>query len=165
MAGTGSGQRVPDFDAWAADRGPWLVRLAYVLTGDDARAHDLAQETLVRLWMRWSRLAELESPDAYARTVLTNLHRTQWRRLHSREVLREQPLDAPHTAATDRVEMRDSLWDACLRLTSTQRIAIVLRYFEDLGFDEIAAITGVRESTVRSRVARGLERLRKEWVA
>ncbi len=39
---------------------------------------------------------------------------------------------------------------------------MVLRYYEQLEYDEIAALTGVREGTVRSRVSRGIAVLRQE---
>jgi DNA-directed RNA polymerase specialized sigma24 family protein len=41
-------------------------------------------------------------------------------------------------------------------------VAVVLRYYEQREYAEIAALTGVREGTVRSRVSRGLAALREE---
>jgi DNA-directed RNA polymerase specialized sigma24 family protein len=55
---------------------------------------------------------------------------------------------------------RDRIWNACRALPETQRTAVVLRYYEDLEYAEIAALTGVAEGTVRSRVSRGLAALR-----
>jgi RNA polymerase sigma factor (sigma-70 family) len=45
-------------------------------------------------------------------------------------------------------------------LPEAQRTAVVLRFYEQLEYDEIAALTGVREGSVRSRVSRGLAALR-----
>ena len=47
-----------------------------------------------------------------------------------------------------------------------QRTAVVLRYYEQLEYAEIADLTGVREGSVRSRVSRGIAALRQsmgEW--
>ena len=55
---------------------------------------------------------------------------------------------------------RQRLWAACRALPEAQRTAVVLRYYEQLEYDEIAALTGVAEGTVRSRVSRGLAVLR-----
>ena len=52
------------------------------------------------------------------------------------------------------------LWLACQALPEAQRTAIVLRYYEQLEYAEIADLTGVREGSVRSRVSRGLAALR-----
>lgn len=43
-----------------------------------------------------------------------------------------------------------------------QRTAVVLRFYEDLDYAEIAALTGVREGSVRSRVSRGIAAMRHE---
>lgn len=55
---------------------------------------------------------------------------------------------------------RDRVWRACLALPEPQRVAVVLRYYERLEYAEIAALTGVAEGSVRSRVSRGLAALR-----
>ena len=53
-----------------------------------------------------------------------------------------------------------AVWRACLALPEAQRVAVVLRYYEQLEYAEIAALTGVAEGSVRSRVSRGLAALR-----
>ena len=55
---------------------------------------------------------------------------------------------------------RRRLWLACQALPEAQRTAVVLRYYEQLEYAEIAELTGVREGSVRSRVSRGLATLR-----
>ena len=59
-------------------------------------------------------------------------------------------------------EERDRLWRACRALPPDQRTAVVLRFYEDLDYAEIAALTGVREGSVRSRVSRGVAAPRHE---
>ena len=44
-------------------------------------------------------------------------------------------------------------------LPSGQREVVVLRYFSELTVPEIAAVTGIREGTVKSRLSRALDRL------
>ncbi len=55
---------------------------------------------------------------------------------------------------------RRRIWAACRALPEAQRTAVVLRYYEQLEYAEIAELTGVREGSVRSRVSRGLAALR-----
>ena len=57
-------------------------------------------------------------------------------------------------------DQRAGLWAACQALPEAQRTAVVLRYYEQLEYAEIAELTGVREGSVRSRVSRGLAALR-----
>lgn len=53
-----------------------------------------------------------------------------------------------------------TLWDAVCRLPEDYRVATVLYYYEDMTTAEIAKALGVREGTVRSRLARARNRLR-----
>jgi RNA polymerase sigma factor (sigma-70 family) len=56
------------------------------------------------------------------------------------------------------------MWQALLRLPERQRIAVVLRYYEDLSEAETADAMRCPVGTVKSLVARGIERLRREMV-
>jgi RNA polymerase sigma-70 factor (sigma-E family) len=152
---------VVDFDDWVAARGPALLRLAYVLTGSRADAEDVVQDALSRALPRWSRISTLDDPDAYVRRMVVNAHVSWWRTMRRREVPVETVRDR---AAADGpfTEERDRMWRACQALPPDQRTAIVLRFYEDLDYAEIAALTGVREGSVRSRVSRGVAALRHE---
>jgi RNA polymerase sigma-70 factor (sigma-E family) len=153
---------VVDFDDWVAARGPALLRLAHVLTGSTADAEDVVQDALSRALPRWSRISSLDDPDAYVRRMVVNAHVSGWRRFRRREVPVESVRDRAITDGPDAGE-RDRMWRACLALPPDQRTAVVLRFYEDLDYAEIADLTGVREGSVRSRVSRGVAALRREW--
>ncbi|WP_235737816.1 SigE family RNA polymerase sigma factor [Nocardioides alcanivorans] len=151
-----------DFDTWVAARGPGLLRLARRLAADPADADDVVQEALSRALVRWERIGRLEDVDAYVKRMVVNAHTSWWRRFRRREhptaaVFEET---APEGFA---FHERDRMRDAVRRLPADQRVAVVLRYYEQLDYPEIATLTGVREGTVRSRVSRGLAVLRTEW--
>ncbi|SEC49067.1 RNA polymerase sigma-70 factor, sigma-E family [Nocardioides exalbidus] len=152
---------VPDFDSWVAARGPGLLRLAYVLTGSATDAEDVVQDALSRALPRWSRIARVEDPDAYVRRMVVNANVSGWRKFRRRELPVDTVLDRPVPAGVE-PEERDRLWRACRALPADQRTAVVLRFYEDLDYAEIAALTGVREGSVRSRVSRGIATLRHE---
>ena len=59
-------------------------------------------------------------------------------------------------------EERERLLAAVERLPGEQRDAIACRYFLELSEEETAAALGIRRGTVKSRLSRGLERLRAE---
>lgn len=150
---------VDDFDEWVATRGPGLLRLAYVLTGSRADAEDVVQDALSRALPRWSRISTVGDPDAYVRRMVVNAHTSWWRKFRRREIPVAEARDTA-AAAPDLAE-QDRLWRACLALPESQRTAVVLRYYEQLEYAEIAALTGVREGSVRSRVSRGLAALKE----
>ena len=157
----GSRAVVVDFDDWVAARGPALLRLAYVLTGNRADADDVVQDALSRALPRWARISSVEDPDAYVRRMVVNAHVSRWRRFRRREVPVEAVRDRALPDGTT-LEDRDRMWRACQALPTDQRTAIVLRFYEDMGYAEIAELTGVREGSVRSRVSRGIATLRHE---
>jgi RNA polymerase sigma-70 factor (sigma-E family) len=156
---------VPEFDEWVAARGPALLRLAYTLTGSATDAEDVVQEALSRALPRWERIGRVEDVDAYLRRMVVNAHTSWWRKWRRREspaetvISTETPVDPRERLEHDE---RRRLWLACRALPEGQRTAVVLRYYEQLEYAEIAALTGVREVSVRSRVSRGLAALRAE---
>jgi RNA polymerase sigma-70 factor (sigma-E family) len=152
------------FDDWVTARGPALLRFAYVLTGNTADAEDVVQDALSRALPRWERLSRAADVDAYVRRMVVNAHTSWWRRFRRREspaaeVRTDEVVTGPGDGVT--ADERHRLWAACRALPVDQRTAVVLRYYEQLEYDEIAALTGVREGTVRSRVSRGIAVLRQ----
>jgi RNA polymerase sigma-70 factor (sigma-E family) len=154
-----AGDAPPDFDEWVAARGPALLRLAYTLVGNAADAEDVVQEALAKALARWGRISRMGDVDAYVRRMVVNGHTSWWRRWRRRET----PVEAVHDRAVADAgpEDHDRVWAACRALPEAQRTAVVLRYYEELEYAEIAALTGVAEGSVRSRVSRGLAALRE----
>jgi RNA polymerase sigma-70 factor (sigma-E family) len=158
-------QAGPDFDSWVAARGPALLRLAYTLTGNRADAEDVVQEALARALPRWERISRVDNLDAYVRRMVVNAHTSWWRKWRRRESPAAEVAVSGAVGGPDAdvlPDERHAIWLACGRLPEAQRTAIVLRYYEQLEYAEIAALTGVREGSVRSRVSRGLNALRSE---
>jgi RNA polymerase sigma-70 factor (sigma-E family) len=142
------------------------VRLAYLLTGDQAVAEDLVQDAFVRLAGRLVHLRDPDAFDAYLRRTVVNLTRSHFRRRRVERTYLERArfaLEPEAARLPDRsIEDREELWRALGRLTQRQRAAIVLRFYEDLSEAEVAEILRCRPGTVKSLVSRGLETLRIE---
>lgn len=65
--------RADGFDEFVAARWSALLHVGRLLTGGDRqRAEDLVQESLVKLWFAWPKVAE-QAPEAYVRQVLVRL--------------------------------------------------------------------------------------------
>ncbi|WP_426572404.1 RNA polymerase sigma factor [Aquihabitans sp. McL0605] len=132
------------------------VRLAHLLTGDRARAEELAQDAFVRIAPR---LATTDNPGGYLRTVLVNLCHDAGRRATR---ARSHPHDAPASAPPPAIPATSTaVWHALQTLPERQRTAVVLRYYLDLPTDEIAELLDARPATVRSLVHRGLTTLKE----
>lgn len=152
----------PDFESWVTARGPDLLRFAYVLTGNAADAEDAVQDALAKAIGSWRRICAADDPDAYVRRMVVNAHTSWWRKFRRKEAPVAEVRPSGETDHVEAMSYDDRLWQACLRLPEQQRTAIVLRFYEDMDYPAIAAVTGVREGSVRSRVSRGLAALRAD---
>jgi RNA polymerase sigma-70 factor (sigma-E family) len=154
-----------DFDAEPADflefanaSSGRLFRTAWLLCGDWHLAEDLVQTTLGKLYRAWKRVSRADSPEAYARTVLTRTYLSHRRRLSNTE----QPYAALPEDSGPEVDqaLRVTLLRSLAELPPKDRAVLVLRYWEDLSVEETARQMGVSEGAVRSRSMRALGKLR-----
>jgi RNA polymerase sigma-70 factor (sigma-E family) len=152
------------FSSFVAIAGPDLLRFAYLTCGDADDAADLTQEALAAAYVRWNRIERLDSPAAYVRKIIVNKHISAWRRNRSRSTA----LDDDTAIITDITQEVDDRWTTAQLVRSLpvkQRAAVILRYFADYSDDEIAEALNCSASTVRSQIARALQRLRVTPVA
>ncbi|WP_444952130.1 SigE family RNA polymerase sigma factor [Micromonospora ureilytica] len=154
------------FEEYVLTRGPALMRLARLLTGDDYRAEDLVQDVLARAFVRWPKIVRVERPEAYVRRMLVNANASWWRRRSSREVSVSRVVDRPGVGdlGTDAVE-RDAMRRLIVSLPQRQRAVLVLRYYEDLDDVAIAEILDCSPATVRTHAMRALATLRADYSA
>jgi RNA polymerase sigma-70 factor, ECF subfamily len=137
-----------------------LIRLAYLLCGDWSAAEDLVAEAYARAWTRWSQ-GTVEDLRAYTRRILVNLSLARRRRafLEQREGVREvSALPVPELA--DDVARRLDVTRALRELAPKLRVVAVLRFYEDLGEEEVARVLGIKVGTVKSRASRAVQALR-----
>ncbi|MFJ1601343.1 SigE family RNA polymerase sigma factor [Streptomyces sp. NPDC088261] len=149
-----------DFEEFVTARGPRLLRVAWLLTGDAHLAEDLLQTVLAKVWPKWPRIAD-ENPEAYVRKALVNTS-ASWRRRRWRSEVPHD--DLPEVTAADvfaAVDLEHSLALAVRRLPARQRAVIVLRYFEDLSVEETAKVLDCRPGTVKSQAAKAMRVLRE----
>ena len=138
-----------------------LVQLLVLVTGDRAMAEDLAQEAFVRTHAAWPRLQHRERAADYLRSVALNLARSRWRRLAVARRFRPDPQRAAD-AAHDVAERNDEC-AAVLRgvrsLPARQRDCVLLRYYCEMGPEQIAENLGLSVNSVKTHLRRGLATL------
>jgi RNA polymerase sigma-70 factor (sigma-E family) len=150
----------PGFEEWVAARGPRLLRVAWLLTGDAHLAEDLLQTVLARVWPKWRRIAK-DNPEAYVRKALVHTHASWWRRRWRGEVPHGELPDLPGTVDVFAdVDLEQALATAIRELPVRQRAVVVLRYFEDLSVADTAEVLGCTEGTVKSQASKALRSLR-----
>jgi RNA polymerase sigma-70 factor (ECF subfamily) len=141
---------------------PDVYRFALFLTGDRARAEDLASDTFVRAWMARDRIRH-PTVRAYLLAIARNLHRDQRRlnRLPPLELNEGRPDDRPRVDV--RVEHRSELRHVRARLKGVapgDRRALLLYVVREMSYDQIATRLGISIGSVKSRIARARDALR-----
>jgi RNA polymerase sigma-70 factor (sigma-E family) len=138
-----------------------LVKLAFLMTGDQPTAEDVVQDAFLGLTRRWRSLQDQDNALGYLRTSVLNgcrsVHRVRFRR---QGITLNAPPDA--ASAEDLAilgEVNSQVLVAIRRLPARQREAVVLRYYLDMTEDQAARAMGVSRGTVKSATSRGLAAL------
>ena len=150
----------PSFEAFVRARLPALLRFAYAVCGDPHTAADLVQDALERTGLHWSRIDRTGDAEAYVRRAIINGRTSRWRKLRREslvDIVPERPrYDGP--AGHD-----DTLWQLLETLPRRQRAVLVLRYYEDMSEQQIAATLGCAPGTVKSQASKALAKLRAAY--
>jgi RNA polymerase sigma-70 factor, ECF subfamily len=143
---------------------PRLRRYARALTRDVVTADDLVQDCLTRALGKLHLWQEGTDLRAWLFTILHNQYVN-----HIRRAVREgaavglnesEPLLSRAPQQGKRLELRD-LERAMAKLPEEQRSVILLVGLEGMRYEEVAAILDVPVGTIRSRLSRGREALRR----
>ncbi len=161
---TSDGAVHDEFREYVISRGPVLLRMAHQLCGNPADAEDLLQAALIKTFLAWHRINDRSALDGYVRRAMVNINISWWRRRKLEEYPSEEVPESATGDATAYGPVYELLDQALDRLPTRQRIAIMLRYFEDMTEPEIAQTLGISIGTVKSTVSRAMAKLRGDLV-
>jgi len=135
-------------------------RLARAILGDAHEAEDATHDAFLAAWRKWDTLRDVSRFEPWFDRILVNTcrNRLRTRRRHPVHDLSRE-LERVGAAGIDRTEDRELVGRALATLNPDQRIVVVLRYYRDLGLDEIAERLDIPPGTVRSRLHYALEAL------
>ena len=130
--------------------GQRLAAFGFVLTGSQTDAEELVQEAIVKTLVRRPRLNDIHSAEQYVRLAMRTLviDRARKEARFRSYAAKEQPEGASPDvvqAISDRVAVSRAL----LGLTPQQRVAVALRYWDDMTVTEVAAAMHVGTGTVK----------------
>jgi RNA polymerase sigma-70 factor (ECF subfamily) len=160
---------VSAFEAVFQDYRKMVFKTAYLMTGSQEEAEDVLQEVFVSVW----RSRKTFNPKKgklttwiYRITVNQCLSRRRRRKLALLS-LEEKNIDLPDIKPSEQPEEvlvtrleYERLVKAMNALDGRHRSVLVLRYFNELSYDEIAQVIGVPLGTVKSRINQALKSLR-----
>lgn len=140
-----------------------LYRLAGLILADAAEAEDAVQDALEAAWQRYDDLREPDRFRPWLDRIVVNGCRDRLRRrgrirFVALDLAAEPPAGDPFQSFLE----RDALLGGLRTLGPDERIAIVLRFWADLPLEGIAERLDWPLGTVKSRLHRGLRRLRDQ---
>lgn len=141
---------------------PAAQRLAYAMLQNAHECEDAVQDATFKAWRAFGRLRQGSNTRAWFLTIVANECRQRmrsrwWSRIRASATPPEQWPSQPVTSEAS-LDLRRAL----SRLPADMKLAIVLRYYLDLPFDEVGRVLNVSEKAARARVHRALARLRIE---
>jgi RNA polymerase sigma-70 factor (ECF subfamily) len=149
---------------------------AHGVTGDYAAAEDVVQESFLKVY---TNLGSLKEPEKF-KYWLRNVVRTtalDWRRRNKKGVQSldalesldgeslnvEAPDASPPERVTDKEELRKRVREEIERLPESHREVVALKYLGGKSYEEIAALTGLSQATIESRLFRARQKLKSRF--
>lgn len=144
-----------DFVALVEPLLPAAYRLAVAMLRSETEAEDAVQEAVFKAWQHHDRFRAGADMRPWLLTIVANecrrVQRSRWWSVAKWPAVRQPANFAPSAA---------DLRSAIQKLPHDQKLAVVLRYYLDLPFDEVARVLKTTPKAARSRTYRALERLR-----
>ena len=142
---------------------------------DPGLAEEMTQETLIRIYLHADKYREIARFSTWVFTIATNLVRNRMRQqsraprllsLNPAPDEDEMPVDPPDphadpSQAVEREELGRLINQATAKIPEKYRVPFLLREVEQLSYEEIQQVTGLKMGTVRSRINRARNRFRQ----
>ncbi|MDD3642166.1 MAG: sigma-70 family RNA polymerase sigma factor [Candidatus Krumholzibacteria bacterium] len=154
-----------------------LYSYLFRLIGDESEAEEYAQEAFVRAYMHADKYRTVARFSTWLYTIATNLVRNRIRNVKRRPKMISMWADENGSEdgrwidlrdesptpdeALDRQRLAGMIQDAIEKIPAKYRPSFVLREINGLSYEEIAASTGLKLGTVRSRINRGRMHFKK----
>ena len=147
-----------EFAEFAETASPQLRRTAFLLCGNWHTAEDLVQTTLAKVFVSWRKIQRRDAARSYAARTLVNTYLADKRSKRNSELITDRIPERPVQAHAP--ETRMVVLSVLATLPPRARAVVVLRYWEDLSVDQVAAVLGCSPGNVKSLGAAALGKLR-----
>ncbi|MEZ5076382.1 MAG: sigma-70 family RNA polymerase sigma factor [Solirubrobacterales bacterium] len=163
---TPSQHRLGKADAWEwGEAHRVCLRLAYRYASNPSEAEDIAQDALLRAWRRRTTLRDSGRRNQWLATIVRNEAFRQHARIRPDPTatieLQEGAEDEQVVATVERADLHAAL----RRLSLRDRRLLAMRYQEDLTQAAIASKLGIPEGTVKVRLHRARDKLRRAFAS
>lgn len=136
-------------------------RLAYSYVKNKENALDIIQESIYKALQSIDRLDEIKYLKTWFYRILVNTS-IDFIRKHQRMTVMDDEILDGYLPKTEDEQTDMDLLDALNSLTAKEKSLIILRFFEDLKIDEVAAVLEENVNTTKTKLYRTLKKLRLE---
>ena len=152
------------FEHIAPQLRPRLKDIAQRFFGDEDKAEDIAQETLMRLWLLRDRIAPQADIGPLAVRMAKNLCVSEWRKQQVRQGQAVQVEFVAHCDIQRDVELKediDRLRQAVNQLKPAEQRLFRMRHEAEMGISQIASATGIGERSVSAMLSTAKRKLQE----
>lgn len=135
------------------ERAPRLLAYAAMVTGNDAEAHDVLQDALVKCFSKRRTFEHVNAAEAYVRRAIPNVYIDRIRRRRTRDTA-DQRSSQPELRESD-IDTQMDVQRALATLSPRVRTCMVLRFYDDLTVPQIAHTLGLAEGTIKRYLSDG----------
>lgn len=163
-----------DFDVLVRQHRPRIFRFILASLRDKESAENLTQDCFIRAYQARHQFRGASSIGTWLMQIAANLVRNHeasgrlkfWRRTLRPDVdlsvasdwIPDQQM-SPEAIAMAKQQV-EAIWRVAAKLSERQRTVFLLRFVEDMDLLEIAAVTGMKEGTVKTHLFRALKTVR-----
>ncbi len=144
-----------------------LINMAWRFCRDRGRVEDIAQTVLLRAYVhlgQWQRQAKFST---WLFALAANVYRSELKRIPATMLSLDEIVEPPdtriHTPSLEQAEETERIRTAVLALPAKYRDAVTLYYFHEQDVTTAALSLGIPEGTLKTRLHRGRELLRKKF--
>jgi len=139
---------------------PAAYRLAVGMLRSQVDAEDAVQDAMLKAWRHFGRFRRESDLRPWLFTIVANQcrdqRRSKWWSVIRRSEAPDELADATSSVDPETVDLRRAIY----RLPHDQRYVLVLRFYLDLSYEEVAQTLGISTKAAKSRTYRAVERLR-----
>ena len=137
----------PILDEVMRERAPRLLAYAALVTGNDAEAHDILQDALVRSFSKRRSFAHVNAAEAYVRRAIPSVYLDSLRKRKSRDRSHDRSYEREPVGVD--VDAQVDVQRALATLSPRERACVVLRYYDDCTVQQVAMQLGIAEGTAK----------------
>jgi RNA polymerase sigma-70 factor (ECF subfamily) len=145
-----------------------VVNFLYQFTGDYQLAVDLSQETFLRVFFKAKKYRPIAPVSSWIYAIAANLARTERKKISRKAAIPLDEVADSYSAGTYSLDHNDpglmrNVKQALDRLHPRYRLPVILKDVEGFSQEEIATMLKLPVGTVKARISRGREYLRR-WL-